>query len=136
MEVVEVLTLEDRFNNFELVFIHLQNAINENTLPHSDITKEGMLKRFEYTHVYAWKAMKEWLKSQGVKNINNAKNVSIEAYNNNLIQKLKPWLDMIDSREISFHSFKQEVLESEYKKLIEIYMPQFEDLRFQLKSYL
>jgi len=54
-----------RFQNLEKTFLQLDNAVNElQTL--SDLEKEGLVQRFEYTFELAWKTIKNYLESQNV----------------------------------------------------------------------
>ena len=56
---------KQRFENFSKAFKQLDEAIK--VYPNlSDLEKEGLVQRFEYTFELAWKTLKDYLESKGV----------------------------------------------------------------------
>jgi hypothetical protein len=64
---------EQRFSNYSKAFFRLKEAVSsvdfddddefQDTL--SDLEKEGLIQRFEYTHELAWKVIKDYIESGG-----------------------------------------------------------------------
>ena len=61
---------KQRFQNFDRAFLLLRSALEERGLEQmSDLEKEGLIQRFEYSYELAWKTMKDYLEEHGI-NIN------------------------------------------------------------------
>ena len=54
-----------RFQNFKKVFEQLRDSVLK-VDELSDLEKEGMVQRFEYTFELAWKTLKDYLEEQQV----------------------------------------------------------------------
>jgi hypothetical protein len=57
---------KQRFENFERAFRLLQEAFEKAPAQMSDLEKEGVVQRFEYTFELAWKTLKDYLVYSGV----------------------------------------------------------------------
>ena len=49
-----------RYSNFEKALARLTEAIRENEGTESNLIKEGIIQRFEFTHELAWKVLKDF----------------------------------------------------------------------------
>ena len=126
---------KQRFANFEKAFITLKKAVLEIKNP-SDIEKEGTIQRFEFTHELAWNVMKDFLKEKGIQGLIGSKDATRNAFQNEIIQDGQEWMNMIESRNETVHTYNIDVLETEYIKIIEIYYPLFEKFYMKMKSLL
>lgn len=127
---------KQRFLNFEKAFSQLSEAIHsydENSL---DIIKEGTIQRFEFTHELAWKVMQDYLVYEGIQNITGSRTATREAFNKGLIENGQDWMDMIESRNKTSHTYLESILESEYLKIKDIYFPLFVQFHDKMKSLL
>ena len=115
-----------RFQNFQDAFKHLSFAATEVINP-NDLEKEGTIQRFEFTHELAWKVMKDYLEYEGITGITGSRSATRQAFNKGIIADGQIWMDMIESRNKTVHTYLDEILESEYNKIINIYFPLFED---------
>ena len=58
---------KQRFQNFRRAFSLLREAIEDKNLDeYSDLEREGIIRRFEYTFELAWKTFKDYLEFSGV----------------------------------------------------------------------
>ena len=58
---------KQRFQNFRRAFGLLREAIEDRNLDeYSDLEREGIIQRFEYTFELAWKTFKDYLEFSGV----------------------------------------------------------------------
>ena len=56
-----------RFGNFERAFILLRSALEETDIEgFSELEKEGVIQRFEYSFELAWKTLKDYLEYSGI----------------------------------------------------------------------
>ncbi|SNR97585.1 nucleotidyltransferase substrate binding protein, HI0074 family [Belliella buryatensis] len=127
---------KQRFENYQKAFSQLKAAIEDNGVNPIDIIKEGILQRFEFTHELAWKVMKDYLEFEGIQNITGSRSATREAFNIGLIQKGQIWMDMIESRNKTVHTYNQDVLIVEFKKVVEDYFVLFEAFEEKMKSLL
>ncbi|MFN3800360.1 nucleotidyltransferase substrate binding protein [Belliella pelovolcani] len=127
---------KQRFENYQKAFSQLKSAIEDNGVNPIDIIKEGILQRFEFTHELAWKVMKDYLEFEGIQNITGSRSATREAFNIGLIQKGQIWMDMIESRNKTVHTYNQDVLIVEFKKVVEDYFVLFDAFEEKMKSLL
>src|SRR5690606_33650795 len=101
----------------------------------SDLEKEGTIQRFEFTHELAWKVMKDFLEYEGYQGIVGSRSATREAFNKGFITNGQSWMDMIESRNKTLHTYKTEILEHEYAKIVNIYFPLCEEFYNKMKTY-
>lgn len=127
---------KQRFENYKKAFSQLKSAIDKNGLHPIDIIKEGIIQRFEFTHELAWKVMKDYLDYEGIQNVTGSRSATREAFNMGLITNGQAWMDMIESRNKTVHTYNQEVLEIEFKKVVLSYYELFEIFEQKMSSML
>lgn len=66
--------LENKLNNFATALKRLNEAVNESKQANaSDVVRDGMIQRFEFTYELAWKTTKEYLEQLGIADLNSPK---------------------------------------------------------------
>jgi nucleotidyltransferase substrate binding protein (TIGR01987 family) len=121
-----------RFQNFKGAFHQLASAAklaHERDL--SDLEQQGMIQAFEFTHELAANVLKDYLEYQGVPNIGGSKDATRHAFKNGLIENGGVWMEMIDSRNKSVHTYDCTTAEKIAKAITSSYVPEFE--KFQTK---
>ena len=136
MEEDKELRWKQRFVNFEKALGQFTKAIDEYGDNPLDIIKEGIIQRFEFTHELAWNVLKDYLEYDGNKNMTGSRSATREAFNKGLIEEGQVWMDMIDSRNATVHTYHENVLETEYHKIVEKYHPLFLKLDEKMKTLL
>ncbi|KAE9536112.1 nucleotidyltransferase substrate binding protein [Ursidibacter arcticus] len=116
---------KQRFENYKKAVTQLANAIAEYGDTEIDIIKEGIVQRFEFTHELAWKLQKDILKAQGEVDIFGSKTASRMAFNRGLITQGEIWLDMIETRNVTVHTYDETILNTHFKKITQEYLPLF-----------
>ena len=130
----EDIRWKQRFSNFQKALSQLIEAIETNGVNPIDIIKEGIIQRFEFTHELAWKVLKDYLEYEGFQNITGSRTATREAFNKGLIQNGQIWMDMIESRKLTVHTYQHTILEEEFLKIIKIYFPQFKEFQSKMNS--
>jgi len=130
----EDIRWKQRFSNFQKALSQLTEAIETNGENPVDIIKEGIIQRFEFTHELAWKVLKDYLEYEGFQNITGSRSATREAFNKGLIQNGQIWMDMIESRNLTVHTYQHTILEEEFFKIITIYFPQFKEFQLKMNS--
>lgn len=124
------------FQNYQKALQKLRSAILENDANPIDILKEGIIHRFEFTHELAWKVMKDYLQYECIQNLTGSRSSIREAFNKGLIIKGQVWMDMIESRNKAVHTYNQDVLEIEFRKVVESNFELFEAFEQKMKPLL
>ncbi len=91
----------------------------------SEIIIEGLIQRFEYTHELAWNVMKDFAHFQGSNNISGSRDATRWAFSVGLLSNGKTWMDMINSRNKTSHTYNKETAKDIYINIIENYFPEF-----------
>jgi len=112
---------KQRFTNFKKAFLQLKQAVETYDDNAEDIIKEGIIQRFEFTHELAWKVMKDFLEYEGYQNINGYRSATRQAFNIGLIDERQVWMNMIESRNRTVHTYHEDVLKMEYKNVTSTY---------------
>lgn len=127
------LRWKQRFENYQVALNHLKHAVTEVEDP-SDLEKEGTIQRFEFTHELAWKVMKDYLEYEGITGISGSRSATREAFNKGLISEGQKWMDMIESRNTTVHTYQAEILEREYRLIVEVYFPLFKQFQQKMQQ--
>lgn len=82
----------------------------------SQLEKEGVIQRFEYTMELSWKVMKDYLESENVvfEQV-TPRSVIRKAFEAKLVKNGDLWMEMLDARNLMSHEYELE----EFEKLIE-----------------
>ena len=96
-----------------------------------EIVKEGLIQRFEYTHELAWNVMKDYATFQGNSNVGGSRDATREALQLLLISDGNVWMDMIQSKNKTSHTYNEETANEIYGKILNEYFPVF--LNFKVK---
>ena len=125
---------KQRLSNYEKAFLQLKEAVEVYQNDPLPIIKEGIIQRFEFTHELSWKLLKDYLKYQGIQNITGSRDSTKQAFNIGLITNGQIWMDMIESRNKTVHTYDEDILESEYFKITNKYYPLFAELLLKMKE--
>ena len=120
---------KQRFDKYKQALHQLESAVLEYADTEIDIIKEGIIQRFEFTHELAWKVMQDYLKAQGEVDVFGSKIATRLAFNRELINQGEIWLDMIETRNIIVHTYDEKILNEQFHKVVNNYLPLF--LQFQ-----
>ena len=95
----------------------------------SEMLKEGLIQRFEYTHELAWNVMKDYAEYQGNNNVGGSRDATREAFQLKLIEDGGLWMDMIRSRNKTSHTYNEATANEIYTKILKEYFPAFAAFR-------
>ena len=136
---MEDIRWEQRFSNFNKALLKLEesvNYINHNVLDEENLgyivdesIKEGLIQRFEYTHELAWNVMKDYALFQGNSTIGGSRDATREAYKLQIIENADVWMDMIQSRNKTSHTYNVEIANEIFGKIIREYFQLFLDFQ-------
>jgi nucleotidyltransferase substrate binding protein (TIGR01987 family) len=127
---------KQRFENFENAFVSFKEAVDEQGNTTNELIKAGIIQRFEFTHELSWKVMKDFLIFEGIQNIIGSRSAVREALNKDLISNGQVWMDMIETRNITVHAYNEEILDTEFNKIINQYFDLIFDFYTKMKTFL
>lgn len=118
-----------RFKHFTKALWQLEQAVElSRTRALSELETLGLIQAFEYTHELAWKTLKDFLEDKGVYNLYGSRDSTREAFKRGLIDDGEVWIDMIKSRNLSSHTYNQEIADAIAGRIVERYVTAFQQL--------
>ena len=121
-----------RFSNYQKALRQLKLFIEKKKL--SPLEEQGLIKAFEYTYELAWNTIKDFYEFQGETNIQGSKDAFRLAFKRGLIEDGQVWLDMVESRKLTVHSYDEKFAQIVVNAILQKYAPQFLKLDEKLLS--
>ncbi len=122
-----------RANNFDKAFSQLQAAVAlAQQRPLSELETQGVIQGFEYTHELAWKALKDFLEERGVQNLYGSRDTTRAAFRTGLIENGEIWMEMIQSRNATSHTYDEATAAQIVAAILEPYFAEFQALQIRL----
>jgi nucleotidyltransferase substrate binding protein (TIGR01987 family) len=119
-----------RFQNFKKAFRQLSDAsalAQQRAL--SVLEQQGLIQAFEFTHELAWNTLKDFLETRGTANLFGSKDATRAAFAAGLIGNGEVWMEMIQSRNKSTHTYDFKTAEAIANAIIFSYMSEFENFQ-------
>ena len=124
-----------RFNHFTKALTQLQEAVAlAQQRPLSKLEEQGLIQAFEFTHELAWNTLKDFLESRGVQNLYGSKDSTREAFKAGLIENGEAWMDMIQSRNLTSHTYDEATAAQIASAIRNTYFAEFDMLRIKLEE--
>ena len=124
---------QQRFNNFQRAFLLLREAMEMDRENLSQLEKEGIIQRFEFTFELAWKVLKDRMEYDGiVLDKISPKAVIRQAYATKYINDAETWLKMIGDRNLMSHTYDFAKFELVIENISTDYLPMLDDWYMQL----
>lgn len=125
---------QQRFENFEKALIQLSAGLEiENP---SDLEREGIIQRFEYTFDLAWKTLKDFFEYQGYQDLTGSRDTFREAFKQGIISDGEIWMEMIESRNLTSHVYDEATAKEIFETVKEKYFPLYIKLKDRLEKKL
>ena len=134
--MTEEIRWQQRFQNYQKALGQLTSALSQYDENAEALIKEGILQRFEFTHELAWKMLKDYLEYEGHQGITGSRSASRLAFSLGLVSDGQIWMDMIESRNRTVHTYDERVLEQEFAKVQQAYAPALAALAVTMQAYL
>ena len=77
-------------------------------LDETDVIRDSLIQRFEFTYELAWKCMFYWMRDQGEKVTEMQKPIIAAAFRCELIVDPKLWEDIKDERDETSHTYNED----------------------------
>ena len=119
-----------RFASFKKAFLQLKEAMDRFE-ELDDLSREGLIQRFEYTFELAWKTLKDYNESQGF--ITGTPRETLkQAFQADILDNGEIWMEMLDKRNLMAHTYE----ESTFRQVLEdIRLKYFEQIESMYKYF-
>jgi len=124
-----------RFNHFSKAFVRLQEAValsEQRKL--SKLEEQGLIQAFEFTHETAWNTLKDFLEGRSVKTLYGSKDATREAFKIGLIENGEAWMKMIESRNMTSHTYNEEIATAIVSEILHSYFAEFSDFQARMQK--
>lgn len=125
---------EQRFSSFRKALSQLKKFIDKGKL--SELEEQGLIKAFEYSYELAWSVIKDYYEFQGVSDIQGSRDAIRLAFRRGLIEDGEDWMNMIESRIKTSHTYNEETAREFSKAIIDTYFNLFTGLEEKMKGLL
>ena len=101
------------------------------TRPLSELEQQGLVKSFELTFELAWNTVKDFLGSRGVQNLYGSRDAVRAGHAAGLIGdggSAAVWMEMIQSRNLTAHTYDADIALSIVQMACGAYLPEFDRL--------
>jgi len=124
---------QQRFRNFQRAFNLLREAMENDPDQLSQLEKEGIIQRFEYTFELAWKVLKDKMEFDGLElNQISPKAVVRQAFQAKYVQDAECWMRMIGDRNLMSHTYDFSKFEAVINSIRSDYLPMLDDWHTEL----
>tara|TARA_R110001592_G_scaffold2039_6_gene12695 strand:- start:1744 stop:2181 length:438 start_codon:yes stop_codon:yes gene_type:complete len=124
---------KQRFQNFKKAYSQLSKFFDKPEL--NELEEQGLIQAFEYTYELSWLLIKDFYKDQGETEIQGSKDAFRLAFNRNLIKDGQLWLNMVEDRKLTVHTYNESTahkihanIKSHYFALFGSLLKTFEEL--------
>ena len=126
---------QQRFDNFNRALKQLTAAVELSAQREfTQLEKQGVIQGFEFVHELAWNVLKDLLEFEGIQGIVGSRGTVREAFKRGLLVDGELWLDMIDKRNLTSHTYNAELAQEMVNTIVHSYYPSFVALQLKLQQ--
>ena len=115
-----------RFDNYCRALERLISAVGLSSQRDlTDLETQGLIQAFEFTHELAWNTLKDFLEEKGNSNLYGSKDTSRKAFKLDLIVNGEVWMNMIQSRNKTSHTYNENTAKEIVTDIINKYYHEF-----------
>jgi len=119
--------------HFDKAFSQLREAVElAGQRQLSKLEQQGLIQSFEYTHELAWNTLKDFLEDRGVQNLYGSRDTTRAAFAAELIEDGEAWMDMINSRNLTSHTYNETTGAQVVTAILDTYFAKFQTLQSTL----
>lgn len=125
---------QQRFSNYGKALVQLETFFDPPEL--NEREQQGLIKAFEYTFELAWNTLRDLLRSQGDATLLGSRDTLREAFRLGLIDDGETWMQMIQDRNLTSHTYNRPTAEAIVFNINGRYLLCFRQLRERLSQRL
>lgn len=89
----------------------------------SNMEKQGLIKSFEFTYELSWNLMRDYSLYQGYRDIRGSRDAIRQAISMDLVSDGDTWMEMLESRNITSHTYDEKTADDILEKIVTKYYP-------------
>ena len=120
---------DPRLKSFGDAIGRLEEALS---LPSNSVVRDSGIKRFELCFELSWRVIQGFLRDRGL-DCRSPRDCLREAFSYGLIEQEDGWVQMLQDRNLSVHTYNEELANQLYGRLAR-YLPAFRQLAVELES--
>jgi|SRR5690242_3075930 len=123
---------QERFEIFCRKLSQLETTLQKKDF--SDLEKDGVIKRFEFTFELAWKTLQDKLNDEGYIDIKGPKPVIKQSFQDGTIANGQKWIEMFTDRNSSSHSYDESAAQEIFDRIQTNWFKLLTDLKKKLQE--
>ena len=132
--LMSVEEMNEKYTDYCRACDKLQSALTKD-ITADDLYLDGIIQRFEFCFELSWKLMKAYLSFEGIE-ANSPRSSIRESFKIGLIVEAEEWLDMLEKRNLSSHTYEEETAKEIYQHISQKYISLLISLRDELQDKL
>ena len=133
-----IISINDKIKQLEKVFENLKIIIDAYEKENDRIIKDGLrdsiIQRFEFVTELSWKLMKKYLDENLVLEVYSPRSVIKESYKQDLIENGELWLDILEDRNLTSHTYDENTANRIKDNIVNKYVLEFEKFIKRIKE--
>lgn len=133
-----IISINDKIKQLEKVFENLKIIIDAYEKEEDRIIKDGLrdsiIQRFEFVTELSWKLMKKYLDENLVLEVYSPRSVIKESYKQDLIENGELWLDILEDRNLTSHTYDENTANRIKDNIVNKYVLEFEKFIKRVKE--
>ncbi len=133
-----IISINDKIKQLEKVFENLKIIIDAYEKEEDRIIKDGLrdsiIQRFEFVTELSWKLMKKYLDENLVLEVYSPRSVIKESYKQDLIENGELWLDILEDRNLTSHTYDENTANRIKDNIVNKYVLEFEKFIKRIKE--
>lgn len=118
---------KNKFVNYNNALKRLKEGVSKYDF-NNDLSRDGLIQRFEFTFELAWKTLKVMFEDEGLLGINSPKTALREAFSSGIIKDEELWLEMLNDRNATSHIYSEKLAADICKNIIDKYIIELDKL--------
>ena len=119
-----------RYDNYHKACLRVQEVTsgNKSLKDLTELEREGLVQRFEYTFELAWKVLQDLLIFKGYEFVKGPNGTLQQAFEDGIITNHDGWRAMAKARTITTHTYDEDDILDIANDIYEVYAPLLTDL--------
>ena len=133
MDNLKDIRWKQRFENFDKSYKLLNKYANQPIT--TELERAGIIQFFEMTFELAWKVLKDYLEAQEYM-VKSPRETVKQAFQIGLIDNGHIWMDALSNRNLTTHTYDEELANKMTKEIITMYLPELDKMHEKLSKEL
>lgn len=125
MDNLKEIRWKQRFENFNKSYTLLKKYSSGPIV--TELEKAGIIQFFEMTFELGWKVLKDYLESEGYI-VKSPRETIKQAFQVGIIENGHVWIDALSNRNLTTHTYDEELANKMTQEIIKIYLPELEKM--------